>query len=538
MDTWRHIPAMFSQGVQVTSHTVSEHVRSKVVPASSVIDVFASSSTCSLGSTSTCPRPNALAYGNILYHIEPSSKEAAESALVAALAHFRMSRQDVTLEDATVLQLDMTRDGVHPWEVVAYNYVSSGSSSIRVRVNHGVNFHLTFVTSTTRHRAVVHLNTLEHSYVVLEHSHFPAILVSPSAPPPDAPSSSFAEPKIATYNVWNVNPPGVVYGHANRWSMYSRRMDHLVAFVRQVDADIVGLQEVRVDNSFGPVGHHAQIQHIMERLGTAYQYVYRPAMAYPNDQNPMEHVEEGPAILSKHPILTSDYVLLSRVVDDPNDSHHRLCLHAAVDVPHWGVVDVYVTHLSLSERSREQTMVEVWEFMQQGKGVTQVLLGDLNAEPQSHGIQFLQGKVPLHGHTTDLRDAWLHVHHEEPEPKSKDKVHVEHAFTFPSDDPVKRIDFVLSRGQGHAVSCDVFGQAPTADSAHFPKDNGMLSQAQDSPVYASDHRGVVATFRVVAAMGLCVGLAFLSKYLDRLIEQDAAVASKTKGTVAWSSFEK
>ncbi|ETV85804.1 hypothetical protein H257_02373 [Aphanomyces astaci] len=48
----------------------------------------------------------------------------------------------------------------------------------------------------------------------------------------------------------------------------------------------------------------------------------------------------------------------------------------------------------------------------------------------------------------------------------------------------------------------------------------------------------ISTKQSVAAMGLCVGLAYLSKYLDRLIEQDAAVASKTKGTVAWSSFEK
>ncbi|ETW07983.1 hypothetical protein H310_02369 [Aphanomyces invadans] len=42
----------------------------------------------------------------------------------------------------------------------------------------------------------------------------------------------------------------------------------------------------------------------------------------------------------------------------------------------------------------------------------------------------------------------------------------------------------------------------------------------------------------VAATGLCVVLAYLSHYLDGLIEQDAAVASKKKGTVAWSSFEK
>ncbi|RHY30490.1 hypothetical protein DYB32_004279 [Aphanomyces invadans] len=385
-----------------------------------------------------------------------------------------MTRTDVTLESATILQLDVTKDGIHPWEVVAYNYINSdATSSFHLRVNHGVNFHLTFVTKAapvTRHRAVVHLNTLEHSYAVLEHTYAPLQAPATSSFAPGAPDTA----KIASYNIWNVNPPEAVYGRSNRWHMYTKRMDHLVSILREVNADIVGLQEVR-------------------RLGTAYQYVYRPAMAYTNDQNPLEHVEEGPAILSKHPIVASDYILLSRVVDDPNDAHQRLCLHA-IDVPQWGLVDVYATHLSLSERSREQTMVQVWEYIQQGVGVTQVLLGDLNAEPQSNGIQFLQGKATLHGHRTNLVDAWLHVHKDEPTPNSKRPFDIQHAFTFPSDDPVKRIDFVLSRGKGRAVRCDVFGQAPTSDTANFPKDNGMLSQDGDSPVYASDHRGVVATF--------------------------------------------
>lgn len=40
--------------------------------------------------------------------------------------------------------------------------------------------------------------------------------------------------------------------------------------------------------------------------------------------------EEGPGILSKHPIIASDYLLLSRDPSDKDDEHQRLCLHAAV----------------------------------------------------------------------------------------------------------------------------------------------------------------------------------------------------------------
>ncbi|KAF0686416.1 Aste57867_21787 [Aphanomyces stellatus] len=487
LPVWKHVPSMVAPSLHVTSQTLSEFTKSKVVTASSPVDLFADAAAACTSPDNTCARPNTIAYGNILFHMEPCTHLAAKSALDAALDLLSLDDRphEARLIKANVLQLDVTRDSLHHWEVLAYK----DTAYLRLLVNQGMNFHVTFAHAHRLHEVVVQLNTLEHAYTVLQHTHRPA---SPSIEAGTA--AAVARPKIATYNVWNVNPPDIVYGHHNRWAMYNKRMDHLVNFLDEVDADIVGLQEVRVDDTFGPVGDHAQIQHIVQRIkAKTYQYVYRPAMSYVNENKPLERIEEGPAVLSKHPIVHSDYMLLSRVVDDPNDSHQRLCLHAAVDVPGWGVVDVYVTHLSLSERAREQTMLEIWEYMQQGKGVTQVLLGDLNAEPQSRGIQFLQGRGSLQNVQTDLQDAWLQLH-AEPTPASKDAHDIAHKFTFPSDDPIKRIDFILFRGKGRVAACDVFGQAPTLDTANYPKDKGMLSQDGDSPVYASDHRGVVATF--------------------------------------------
>ncbi|POM77624.1 Hypothetical protein PHPALM_4970 [Phytophthora palmivora] len=219
---------------------------------------------------------------------------------------------------------------------------------------------------------------------------------------------------------------------------------------------------------------------------------YQAAMSYLNSRVPYERIEEGPAIFSKYPIVATDYLLLSRDPNDPNDSHQRLCLHAVIDYPQWGEIDVYVTHLSLSERSREQTKIEIWEYMRQGKGKTQVLLGDLNSEPQSLGIQFLSGKAQLLGQTTDMKDAWLEIH-EEAEPRSTDLDDRQHKFTFPSDSPSKRIDFVLYRGEGQVKECEIIGQEPTEDTKNFPDDVGMLHSS--SPIYASDHRGVVVEFK-------------------------------------------
>ena len=43
---------------------------------------------------------------------------------------------------------------------------------------------------------------------------------------------------------------------------------------------------------------------------------------------------------------------------------------------------VYVTHLSLSQKARERSVVEIWKYMSQHSGPA-VLMGDLNAQPDS-----------------------------------------------------------------------------------------------------------------------------------------------------------
>ena len=43
---------------------------------------------------------------------------------------------------------------------------------------------------------------------------------------------------------------------------------------------------------------------------------------------------------------------------------------------------VYVTHLSLSQKARERSVVEIWKHMSQHSGPA-VLMGDLNAQPDS-----------------------------------------------------------------------------------------------------------------------------------------------------------
>eukprot|EP00041_Stephanoeca_diplocostata_P019063 m.404749 g.404749 ORF g.404749 m.404749 type:complete len:178 (+) comp21200_c0_seq9:1776-2309(+) len=96
--------------------------------------------------------------------------------------------------------------------------------------------------------------------------------------------------------------------------------------------------------------------------------------------------------------------------------HQRACLHAVIDVPHWGgLVDVFTVHLSLSERARDRSVREIWSMASNtsvARGVTQILLGDLNAEPQERAMKFFTGDADIEGDTGAFVDAWTAVHPE------------------------------------------------------------------------------------------------------------------------------
>ena len=116
-----------------------------------------------------------------------------------------------------------------------------------------------------------------------------------------------------------------------------------------------------------------------------------------------------------------------------------------------------------------------------------ILLGDLNSEPQSYDMKYL---------SKHLTDFWL-VKNTEPEPRSKDPELREHAFTFPSDDPKKRIDYMLGHNfdiKKDFHSIEVLGQATSEDTRNDPG-HGMLDS--DSPMWASDHRAVMLTINTL-----------------------------------------
>lgn len=89
-------------------------------------------------------------------------------------------------------------------------------------------------------------------------------------------------------------------------------------------------QEVRYDEGFGPAGQHSQLEHLLSLLPDYQQCIYQPAMAFGNGGVARE--EEGLAILSRHPIRSSSYLLLPRDFADGGDGHQRICLRVEVVV--------------------------------------------------------------------------------------------------------------------------------------------------------------------------------------------------------------
>jgi endonuclease/exonuclease/phosphatase family metal-dependent hydrolase len=303
--------------------------------------------------------------------------------------------------------------------------------------------------------------------------------------------------RVCSFNAWNSNPPSWLWPDSReRWERYSQRMDLFASRLHDALPDIIAIQEVRLDVTLGPYLHHGQMSHIAERL-PGYQYVSQPSNLYLDSQLkgafPMRD-EEGVAILSRFPIVHTDFVVLSRNISDREDEHSRLCLHVVVATDA-GLVDVYTVHMPLSERARNRTTVEVAQFIDASQMSSVVLLlGDMNDEPSGASIRFWSnqssvsvGGVPFRV-SGEYRDAWL-ASHPEPEPRSTDETVRYEALTFPSDNPQKRIDFLFARGPVGVRGSWLIGQDPMSGTNLTDDHVGMVHQL--SPVWASDHRGLV-----------------------------------------------
>lgn len=260
--------------------------------------------------------------------------------------------------------------------------------------------------------------------------------------------------KVLSLNIWNRQGP------------WEKRLDMIRRGLEAHDPDVVGLQEV--------ISHEGKTQADAIAEGLDYHTAFGTAVDLGGE------VLFGNAVLSKWPI--SHHEVLP--VPTREGEETRSLLLAEIDSP-WGKLPLFCTHLNWMFHHgvvREKQVVAIAGHVMDKapvSGLSPVLVGDMNAEPDSTEMRFLRGLTSLEGKSTYFADSFALVGRGP-------------GFTFDPDcnpyaalthEAPRRIDYVFVRGPDHR------GRGkPTRCSV-------VLEEAVDG-VAASDHYGVLAEIRM------------------------------------------
>jgi endonuclease/exonuclease/phosphatase family metal-dependent hydrolase len=195
-----------------------------------------------------------------------------------------------------------------------------------------------------------------------------------TAPASDAFHNAPFQLRVLTYNLLHDGPWS---GFFENGTHLKDRLDMTIQELRRLQPDIIALQEASVSRTHGNVP-----QQIADALG--YQVVFAPATERIFGIDPLDRLiisilgfKEGPAILSRYPIIVSEVYDLPRCQYrlDP-----RILLRAEIDIPE-GPVQVFSAHTSKGDECQLQRVGELFR-RHRGKGQA-ILMGDLNTGEQS-----------------------------------------------------------------------------------------------------------------------------------------------------------
>jgi endonuclease/exonuclease/phosphatase family metal-dependent hydrolase len=196
--------------------------------------------------------------------------------------------------------------------------------------------------------------------------------------------------RVVTLNLWGDQGP-----HAQRFPL-------VVQGLRELDADVICLQEVRQVPDRVP----NQAEELAAALG--FHWVFEPASSWGGG-------DEGLAVVSRFPVQQR------AVMDLPESTsaERRLVLMAAVRPPGvgaeeaGGLIRLFTTHLHYRPTDggrREAQVLAVDEFVnahrQDADGAV-LVTGDFNATDSHDEIRFLRGFHTLGGQRTYYQDAYV-----------------------------------------------------------------------------------------------------------------------------------
>ena len=277
--------------------------------------------------------------------------------------------------------------------------------------------------------------------------------------------------RVLTYNLLHDGPWS---GFFENGTHLEERLAMTIQELQRLQPDVIALQEASDSRKHGNVP-----QRIAGALG--YQMVFEPATQHIFGIGLVDRLitsaigfKEGPAILSRYPIVTSE------VYDLPRCQHRmdpRVLLRAEINAPD-GPVQVFSAHTSKGDECQLQ---RVGELFREHRGTGRaILMGDLNAGEESSVLTEWQNEP---GFIDVFRVAnpgvsggtvWQNIHVE-----------------WPTAD--RRVDFIfLIDGKN--------GRDPVIRSSRLAFDQpGRLPNGD--ALWPSDHRGVLAEIELAPVDG-------------------------------------
>lgn len=243
--------------------------------------------------------------------------------------------------------------------------------------------------------------------------------------------SSEINAKVTTYNLQAGMGTDGIYD-----------LDRIADTIRETGADIVGLEEV--DVHWGSRSNNENtIKILAEKLDM--EYFFAPIYDFDPLVEGDPRRQFGVAVLSKYPILHAenrDITRLSTQDPDPIPEPAPGFLEAQIDVD-GAEVWFYVTHLDYrgDPTVREMQVSDMLAIMAEHQ--YNILVGDMNAPPEAEEL------TPLFEW---FDDTW-------------DKTQKEVGYTYPANEPIKRIDYVLTSPRMHVNDTFI---TPSQASDHLP----------------------------------------------------------------------